>query len=49
MGQIHRILKVWEGGWARERLSFFFLFPECGITGILTRFWSKERNKARKY
>lgn len=48
MGQIHRILKVWEGGWERGRLSFF-LFPACGVTGIFTRFCSKERNKAMKY
>lgn len=48
MGQIHRILKVWEGGWKRERLSFF-LFTVCDVTGILTRLRSKERNEAIKY
>lgn len=37
------------GGRERERGFLFFLFPECGITGILTRFRSKESKQARKY
>lgn len=43
MGQIHRILKVWEAGWEGRRLSSF-LFPECSVNGILTRFSLKKES-----